>query len=118
MLTQPKLFLQVEGAAVLILCVFLYHQLHASWQLFAILFLAPDLFMLGYLANVRIGSAVYNFAHTYITPGILLAIAYLTVKPQLFPLALIWTAHIGFDRLLGFGLKYPTHFRDTHLQHG
>jgi hypothetical protein len=63
--------------------------------------------MLGYLANVRIGSAVYNFAHTCITPAILLAIAYLAVRPQLFPIALIWTAHIGFDRLLGFGLKYP-----------
>lgn len=117
MLTKPKLLLHVEGAAILMLCVFFYHQLHASWLLFAILFLAPDLFMLGYLANVRIGSAIYNFAHTYITPGILLAIAYLAVKQQLFPLALIWTAHIGFDRLLGFGLKYPTNFKDTHLQH-
>jgi hypothetical protein len=95
----------------------LYHQLHARWLLFAILFLAPDLFMLGYLANVRISSAVYSFAHTYITQGILLAIAYFASKPQLFSIALIWTAHIGFDRLLGFGLKYPTHFKDTHLQH-
>jgi hypothetical protein len=72
---------------------------------------------LGDRANARIGSAVYNFAHTYITPGILLAIAYLAVKPQLFPLALIWTAHVGFDRLLGLGLNYPTDFRDTRLQH-
>jgi Domain of unknown function (DUF4260) len=114
---KPQIILHLEGAAILSLCVFFYHQLHASWLLFAILFLAPDLVMLGYLANVRIGSAVYNFAHTYITPGILLAIAYLAAKPQLFPIALIWTAHIGFDRLLGFGLKYPTHFKDTHLQH-
>ena len=72
--SKPKLLLHFEGAAILILCVFFYHQLHASWLLFAILFLAPDLFLLGYLANVRIGSAVYNFAHTCITPGILLAI--------------------------------------------
>src|SRR5258708_22007363 len=115
MLTKPKLLLHVEGAAILILCVFFYHQLHASWLLFAILFLAPDLFMLGYLANVRIGSAVYNFAHTYATPAILLAMAYLAAQPQLFPIALIWSAHIAFDRLIGFGLKYPTHFQDTHL---
>ena len=117
MLTKPKRLLHVEGAAILILCVFFYHQFHASWLLFAILFLAPDLFMLGYLGGVGIGSAAYNFAHTYITPGILLAIASLAGEPQLFPLALIWTAHIGFDRLLGFGLKYPTNFKDTHLQH-
>jgi hypothetical protein len=116
MLTKPKILLHLEGAAILILCVFFYHQLHASWLLFAILFLAPDLFMLGYLANVRIGSAAYNFAHTYITPAILLATAYFAGRPQLFPLALISTAHIGFDRLLGFGLKYPTNFKDTHLQ--
>jgi hypothetical protein len=117
MLTKPKILLHLEGALILMLTVFLYHQLHARWSLFAILFLAPDLFMLGYLANVRVGSAVYNFAHTYITPGILLAIAYFAAKPQLFPIALIWTAHIGFDRLLGFGIKYPTNFKDAHLQH-
>jgi hypothetical protein len=73
--------------------------------------------MLGNLANARIGSAIYNFAHTYSTPTVLLAIAYFTGKPQLFPFVLTWTAHIGFDRLLGFGLKYPTYFKDTHLQH-
>ena len=117
MFTKPKILLHFEGAISLALSVFFYHQLHANWLLFAILFLAPDLFMLGYLANVRVGSAIYNFAHTYITPGILLAISYLAAKPQLFPVVLIWTAHIGFDRLLGFGLKYPTHFKDTHFQH-
>lgn len=117
MLTKPRLLLHLEGAAILILSVFFYRQLHASWLLFAILFFAPDLFMLGYLVNASVGSAIYNFAHTYITPGILLAISYLAAKPQLFPVALIWAAHIGFDRLLGFGLKYPTHFKDTHLQH-
>jgi len=117
MLTKPKILLHLEGAAFLILSVVLYQQLHASWLLFAILFLAPDLFMLGYLANVRVGSTLYNFAHTYITPAILLAIAYFAARSQLFPIVLIWTAHIGFDRLLGLGLKYLTNFKDTHLQH-
>jgi hypothetical protein len=117
MLTKPSLLLHFEGAVTLILSLVFYHRLHASWFLFAILFLAPDLFMLGYLANVRIGSAIYNFAHTYVVPAILLAVGYFVFKPQLLPIALIWTAHIGFDRLLGFGLKYPTHFKDTHLQH-
>jgi len=64
-----------------------------------------------------VGAALYNFAHTLVTPAILLAIAFLAARPQLFPFVLIWTAHIGIDRLLGFGLKYPTHFKDTHLQH-
>ncbi len=117
MLTKPRIFLHLEGAAILSLSVLFYHQLHASWLNFAVLFLFPDLFMLGYLANVRIGTAVYNFAHTYLTPGILLAVTFFAAKPQLLPITLIWTAHIGFDRLLGFGLKYPTNFKDTHLQH-
>jgi Domain of unknown function (DUF4260) len=116
MLTKPSLLLHLEGAVILFLSVFVYHQLHASWLLFAILFLAPDLFMLGYLANVHFGAALYNFAHTLITPAILLAITFFASRPQLFPFVLIWTAHIGFDRLLGFGLKYPTYFKDTHLQ--
>ena len=117
MFTRPSLLLRTEEAILLLLTLFAYQHLHYSWLLFAILFLTPDLFMLGYLANVRLGSAVYNLAHTYITPAILLATAYFAGKPQLFPLALIWAAHIGFDRLQGFGLKYPTNFKDTHLQH-
>jgi hypothetical protein len=117
MLTKPALLLHLEGAVIAFLSVFFYYQLHASWLLFAILFLAPDLFMLGYLANVHVGAALYNFAHTLVTPAFLLAITFFATRPQLFPLVLIWTAHIGFDRLLGFGLKYPTHFKDTHLQH-
>ena len=73
--------------------------------------------MLGYVANSRVGAALYNFAHTLIIPGLLLAVAVLSARLQLLPFVLIWTAHIGIDRLLGYGLKYPTHFKDTHLQH-
>ena len=83
---------------------------------FAVLFLAPDLFMLGYLVGVRIGAACYNFVHTYLTPAALIAICFLTAKPLL-PFATIWICHICFDRMLGFGLKYPTRFNDTHLHH-
>jgi len=114
--TKPRILLHLEGALVLTLSILLFHQLHASWLLFAILFLAPDIFMLGYLANARVGAALYNFAHTYLTLAILFAIAYFAAKPQLEPIALIWSAHIGVDRLLGFGLKYPTLFKDTHFQ--
>src|ERR1700732_1072511 len=115
--TKPKLLLHLEGAAILTLSICFYYQTHARWLHFALLFLAPDLFMLGYLANARVGSALYNFAHTSLTPLILVAVAFFAAKPFLYPFALIWTAHIGFDRFFGFGLKYPTHFKDTHLQH-
>jgi hypothetical protein len=117
MLTRPVILLHAEGAAIFVVSVFLYRLTHASWLLFGLLFLSPDLFMLGYLAHARFGAALYNFAHTLTTPYLLLAVGFLTGGSELLPFVLIWSAHIGFDRLLGYGLKYPTHFKDTHLQH-
>lgn len=112
----PKLLLHLEGGLILALALFLYARSGQSWLLFAILLLAPDLSALGYLAGPRIGSTVYNCFHTYLAPGILLAVGFFAVWPLGVALALIWVAHIGGDRLLGFGLKYPTRFQDTHLQ--
>lgn len=67
--------------------------------------------------NVRVGAAVYNAVHTYLGPLLLVAISASGIHAELLPYALIWTAHLGVDRMLGFGLKYPTVFKDTHLQH-
>jgi hypothetical protein len=64
MLTRPATLLHIEEAVILLLILFAYHHLHASWLLFAILFLTPDLFMLGYLLNTRVGAATYNLVHT------------------------------------------------------
>ncbi len=117
MLTRPAILLRIEEALLLILTLYAYQYLHYSWLLFAILFLTPDLFMLGYVINPRIGSATYNLAHTITFPVTLVLIAYTTHHEPLTAIALIWIAHIAIDRLLGYGLKYPTHFKDTHLQH-
>jgi Domain of unknown function (DUF4260) len=117
MLTRPAILLRIEEAILLLLTLFAYQHLHYSWLLFAILFLTPDLFMLGYLLHARLGAAVYNLAHTLNLPLALLFISYLKHWQREPAIALIWTAHIAFDRLLGYGLKYPTHFKDTHLQH-
>jgi Domain of unknown function (DUF4260) len=117
MLTRPSILLRTEEALVLILTLFAYQHLHSSWLLFAILFLTPDLFMLGYLLNTRVGAATYNLAHTLTLPLILLLASFIQQWHLTAALALIWTAHIVVDRLLGYGLKYPTYFKDTHLQH-
>lgn len=93
-----------------------YHEIGASWLLYAILFLAPDLFMLGYLANPKLGAGLYNLAHTEAIPMLLGAASYFLHWPTPLAVSLIWLTHIGFDRVLGFGLKYPTFFKDTHLQ--
>jgi hypothetical protein len=117
MLTQPSHLLKLEEAALFAASLLLYHHFRFSWLLFAILFLTPDLFMLGYLVNARLGAAIYNLVHTLTLPLALLLAGYVLHWRLAPTLALIWIAHIALDRLLGFGLKYPTFFKDTHLQH-
>ena len=117
MFTCPALLLRIEEASLLIAALLLYAHLNFSWLLFAALFLAPDLSMLGYIANPRTGAAVYNFAHVLLLPLTLFALAFATNRPHVTAIAIIWFSHIAFDRLLGYGLKYPAHFKDTHLQH-
>ncbi len=117
MLTKPRWLLHLEGASIFALALVLYRAGHFHWWLFALLLLTPDLFMLGYVASPTIGSAVYNLVHTLAVPILLLGIAIVAPLPALEPYALIWLAHIGMDRMLGYGLKYPTRFRDTHFQH-
>jgi hypothetical protein len=111
----PRLLLRAEGAALLVVSILLFSRTDTSWWLFAVLFLAPDLSFIGYLGGPRAGAAAYNAAHTTLAPA-LLGIGGLLVGQRLaVTLALIWAAHIGFDRLLGYGLKYAAGFGFTHL---
>jgi hypothetical protein len=115
-ITRPSLLLRAEGGIEFALSLLLYGELKASWILFGLLILAPDLSILGYLSGVRIGAALYNLVHTLVAPLVLIGFSIADKQLWLVPYGLIWTAHIGVDRLLGYGLKYPTNFRDTHLQ--
>ncbi len=117
MLNRPAWLLHAEEACLLAAAVWLYAHLHFSWLLFAVLFLAPDLFMVGFLANPKLGSAIYNLGHWLLLPLGLFALGYATGRPVAMAVAIIWFSHIAFDRALGYGLKYPTFFKDTHLQH-
>lgn len=112
---RTKLLLHAEGLAVFFAACLLYRHSGGSWGKFAILFLAPDLSMIGYLFGRKSGADLYNAAHTYTAPFLLWIIARFAGHPSLLPLSLIWVAHIGLDRLLGFGLNYGTDFKDTHL---
>lgn len=95
--------------------VVLYARTGASWWLFAALWLAPDLSILGYLAGPCRGSRVYNAAHTYTIPITLAVCALLLRANALLPFALIWVNHIAVDRLMGYGLKFSNGFDSTHL---
>jgi hypothetical protein len=112
----PRLLLRAEGLALLAGAIALYFHLDFGWVLLVVLALAPDLSMLGYLVNERIGATAYDLAHTEVWPVALTIAGVLGGVDGLVQVGLIWLAHIGADRLLGYGLKYPTSFKDTHLQ--
>jgi len=106
---------RLEGLALLAVSVLAYARFGEGWLLFAVLFLTPDLSFFGYLAGPRIGAWAYNLAHSLIGPLLLAAAGGLTGDGLFVALALIWLAHIGFDRALGYGLKSSDSFSVTHL---
>jgi hypothetical protein len=110
-----RFWLRAEGLAVLVLSIVLYGSFGARWWLFLALFFAPDLSMLGYLINTKVGAVCYNVVHSYFLPLALATLAMVLGRSNALPYLFIWFAHIGFDRALGFGLKYPTAFGRTHL---
>jgi hypothetical protein len=110
-----KALLRVEGACVLLASVLAYSEYGPGWAAFAVFFLAPDIALFGYFAGPVIGSIAYNAAHSYAGPVLTLLLGVLLAAPVVVAAGLIWCAHIGFDRALGYGLKYATGFRCTHL---
>lgn len=107
--------LRVEGFVALIAAVTTYWFLGGNWWLFAVLLLAPDLSFFGLYAGETAGAKIYNLAHTYAVPPLLGAIGWFGGVFWLTEVALIWVAHIGLDRALGYGLKYPGVAHHTHL---
>jgi len=110
-----RLLLRSEGAVLLAVSTYVYGEYGRSWLLFAVLLLAPDIGMVGYLADTRVGAVAYNLLHTYLGPGILLIVGVAADSSLTYSIAFIWFAHIGLDRALGYGLKYPDAFGHTHL---
>jgi len=107
--------LRLEGIVVLSAAIAAYGSLGGNWWLFALLILAPDLSMLGALRGESFGARLYNAAHTYALPLALMGAAWAAGAGEAVPFLLVWVAHIGLDRALGYGLKYPGLAHQTHL---
>jgi hypothetical protein len=112
----PLRILRSEGLVLLAAALAAYFTgLDEPWWLAPLLLFAPDLFMAGYAKSRRAGAQLYNFAHSYPAPAVLGGLALVAENPFWQGVALVWFAHIGMDRALGYGLKYETDFKDTHL---
>jgi hypothetical protein len=129
----PRILLRVEGAAVLVVATMAYAHTGRGWLLYLLLFFVPDVSFAAYALGPRIGAFGYNLLHSYALPLLALAAAlagratgadvavqvpwwgWHDITGLAAAVSLVWLAHIGFDRMLGYGLKYPTGFKDTHL---
>jgi hypothetical protein len=110
-----RTLLRLEGLTLLAAMTLVYAVWGDTWWLYVVLFLAPDLSFAGYLAGPRVGALIYNAAHSYMAPMALMVGGILFWPPPASSIAMIWLAHIGFDRALGYGLKYSAGFGLTHL---
>ena len=107
--------LRLEGLALFIGMTLLYYVWDGDWWVYASLFFVPDLSFAGYLSGPRFGAMIYNAVHSYLAPMAMMTTGFATASPLILSIAMIWLAHIGFDRALGYGLKYAAGFSLTHL---
>jgi Domain of unknown function (DUF4260) len=116
-LTMPGALLRLEGFAVLTVVMMLYAHQGYSWLMFVLLLFVPDLAILTFSLNKRLGSIVYNLIHSYTLPLFLAVISFVSSYAFGLQWAFIWLAHIAIDRIIGYGLKYLGQFKETHLSH-
>lgn len=112
----PRLLLRLEGLVVFVLATAAFFSIRSEPLLYVVLVVAPDLSMVGYLSGTAIGSRIYNLFHTYTAPLLLTVAGIWLDRTLLIQAGMAWTAHIGIDRALQYGLKYETGFQDTHMQ--
>jgi hypothetical protein len=112
---NPKLWLRLEGLVLLIATIILFSGQGQKWWLYPVLLFAPDIFMLGYLVNTKLGAFLYNLGHSYFAPALMILLSWRAESKIALAIGIIWLGHIGLDRLLGYGLKYDSAFKHTHL---
>lgn len=108
---------RIEGGLIALIALALAGVMQPGWPLWLwpLALLAPDLAAIGYLAGPRIGAQLYNAVHLYAGGLVLALLGLLGGSPALIAAGALWLAHVGGDRALGYGLKHPTAFADTHL---
>ena len=110
-----RTLLRLEGLTLFAGMTLLYAVWGGSWWVYALVFFVPDVSFAAYLAGPRVGAIIYNAAHSYMAPMALMTTGFGMNSPLTLSIAMIWLAHIGIDRALGYGLKYSAGFGFTHL---
>ncbi len=107
------MWLRLDGGVLFVASVILFAVTHQHWWIYPALLFVPDIFMIGYVRNTAIGAFLYNAGHSYFLPSLLVLLGW--HHPLTLAIGLIWLGHVGWDRLFGYGLKYDSSFKHTHL---
>ncbi|MEA5460523.1 DUF4260 domain-containing protein [Arcicella sp. LKC2W] len=110
-----KGLLKLEELAEFILGIFIFSHLDFAWWYFPLLLLSPDIGMLGYLVNPKIGACLYNLFHHKALAIMILAFGFVQHNQLMMMVGTILFSHAAFDRAMGYGLKYEDSFANTHL---
>jgi len=108
-------WLRIEGVAAFVAGIALYGWLGGAWLAVVPLLLLPDVSMVGYLRGPRLGAMTYNVVHNWATGLGVLGLGFAVGAMPVAILGAVLIAHVGVDRALGYGLKLPSSFHDTHL---
>jgi Domain of unknown function (DUF4260) len=111
----PKLLLRIEGVVLFAASIAVFAMQEQPWWIYPALLFIPDIFMLGYLRNTKLGSIIYNIGHSYPAAALVTLLGFLMAIPLTIAIGAVWFGHIGWDRAFGYGLKYATSFKHTHL---
>lgn len=111
----PTTIQRLEGAVIFAAATYFYAVSGFPWLWFLVLLFSMDISMIGYLFNTTVGACIYNLGHNFVIPALLLVTGFVWDTRAVLALGLIWLAHVGVDRALGYGLKLESGFKDTHL---
>jgi len=113
--SMPRTFMHVDGLALLAGSLVFYANLNFNWVTFALLLFTPDLPLILYGVNKQMASIAYNLVHSLVFPILLLVTSHFADNIVGIQLSLIWLAHIGMDRVFGYGFKYLGRMKETHF---
>ncbi len=112
---KPKTWLRLDGLVLFAATIFLFAGEHQKWWIYPALLFVPDIYMVGYLRDTRLGAFLYNAGHSYFLPATVVFFGWRDDSALTIAIGLIWLGHVGFDRFFGYGLKYDSSFKHTHL---